>query len=61
MAKGKIFACLTVAFFLTGCSVTVGTVHLSQGSGEDKLSSEITQEKPVTVETEAQVPVSAIP
>jgi len=61
MAKGKIIAGLTVAFFLTGCSVTVGTVHRTQGSGKDKLSNEITQEKPVTVETEAEVPIAAIP
>jgi len=49
-------ALFMLAIFLMGCSVTVGTVNFSQG-GEGKPETEITQTKPVTVKTDAQVPV----
>jgi len=43
-----------------GCSVTVGTVNLNQG-GEANPKTEVTETKPTTVKTDADVPISALP
>ncbi len=52
----RMFMLGMLSVFLTGCSITVGTVNFSQG-GDGKPETEITQTKPVTVKTDAQVPV----
>lgn len=58
----SIFMAVAMTLFMVwffGCSVTVGTVNLSEG--KPKVSTEIVQEKPVTVNTDAQVPISVVP
>jgi len=55
----KILILLTGLAF-TACSVTVGTVNIND-DGKPKTDTEIVQQKPVTVDTKATVPVSAIP
>lgn len=44
----------------TGCSVTVGTVNVSTAK-KPRIKTEITETKPVTVQTDANVPISALP
>jgi len=51
---------LFVSLVLTACSVTVGTVNIND-DGKPKNSTDIVQEKPVTVKTDATVPISAVP
>lgn len=45
---------------LFGCSVTVGTVLIND-DGKTVQRTDITETKPVTVQTDATIPVSALP
>lgn len=45
---------------LAGCSVTLGTLNIN-GEGKTEARTEITETKPVTVQTDANIPVSALP
>lgn len=51
---------ILLSLTLATCSVTLGTLNIND-DGAPKNSTDIVQEKPVTVKTDADVPVSAIP
>lgn len=51
---------LFVSLVLASCSVTVGTVNIND-DGKPTNSTDLVQKKPVTVNTDAEVPVSVIP
>ncbi len=51
---------ILLSLTLAACSVTLGTLNIND-DGAPKNKTDIVQTKPVTVETDADVPVSAIP